>query len=311
MQSHTIAKLAWYIPRSEIASGMLSCDDIKGIPAERAADIVHFAQCYKNLKFGWDFARIMAEHAEIPFPALVHGEDVVVWRAYKFIRDGRADFAVEGALAIETLDCWKALRGQIRSLLIANDVTIDFVATKLGLNSDVVRAYEKLFFNVLDRKSDHAFISGVVFPKGRLVEAFENYLQETDLDDLMLRAGYTHGVKHVLYAAGLGKHPFAGIDAATGAADLDAMFMADGCLYAGMGWMHQSRNAMPITNARLSMQAGKMGGENTANEDALGIGDAMMKEMINISEHKARARATAAVLDVVPTIPSNLNQSKA
>ena len=54
-----------------------------------------------------------------------------------------------------------------------------------------------------------------------------------------------------------------------------------------------------------------MGGENTANEDALGIGDAMMKEMINISEHKARARATAAVLDVVPTIPSNLNQSKA
>jgi hypothetical protein len=39
-----------------------------------------------------------------------------------------------------------------------------------------VIAYEKLFFNVLDRKKDHSYIASVVYPEGRLVEAAEDYI---------------------------------------------------------------------------------------------------------------------------------------
>ena len=308
MRAQTIAQLAWYIPRAE-ASGMCPIESI-GLSAQQESDILHYANCHKNLKFGWDFAATLAK-SSAPFPALLHGDDLVVWRAYRFIKEGTADAVVEGAVAIENLSEWKTLRGQIRSLLVAPDVDCSFVASKFGMRLDVVKAYEKLFFNVLDRKEDHIWLANIIFPEGRIAEAFEDYLQKSSIDDLMLRAGYSKGVQHVLYATGLGRHPYAGLDAAAGAADLDAMFMADGCLYAGFGWMHQSKNAIPIMNARLSMQAGKMGGESPVNADALGIGEAMNLELINISERKAKAKATAAVLDVIPTIPANLQQSKA
>lgn len=312
MRAQTIAQLAWYIPRAN-ASGMSAVEDasgIQGISVDQANDIIHYANCHKNLKFGWDFAKTLAQE-DVPFPALLHGDDLVIWRAYRFIKGGGSDAVIEGAVAIEHLPEWKTLRGQIRSLLVAREVDCAFVATKFGMRLDVVKAYEKLFFNVLDRKEDHIWLANIIFPEGRISEAFEDYLQKSSIDDLMLRAGYSKGVQHVLYATGLGQHPYAGLDAATGAADLDAMFMADGCLYAGFGWMHQSKNAMPIMNARLSMQAGKMGGESTVNADALGIGDAMANELVNISEIKARAKATSAVLDVIPSIPSNIQQSKA
>jgi hypothetical protein len=53
-----------------------------------------------------------------------------------------------------------------------------------------------------------------VYPEGRLVEAAENYIETAGMGDILLRAGFTRGANHVLYAGGYSDNPFSGEDAA-------------------------------------------------------------------------------------------------
>lgn len=306
MRAATIAKLAWYKPRSETAAGLHSSDESSALIPDQLADIWHFAECHSNLQFGWDIAESLVKN-EIPFPAFLYGDDLYVWRAYNFIK-GNEDAVISGALAL-TFPKNKQIADTIRALLIAKDVTPEYVARKTAIPEQTIIAYEKLFFNVLDRKKDHAFIASVVYPKGRMVEAMENYLEDTGIGDLMLRAGHNKGTAHVLYASGMGENPFASVDVIEGATTLDSMFMADGCLYAGLGWLHQRRNAMPITNARLSIQAGKMGkGDQQSTTSFLGLGETLRNEIITVGQYKAEAQRKAEVLEVIPEIPVNLTE---
>ena len=300
MQARTIAQLAWYKPRSSNAARLSSCTDIKGISPECASDIIHYAECHQNLRFGWDFASDMAE-SDAKFPAILHGDDLYIWRAYKYIL-GSEDPVIAGALSLN-MDSQTNIRNNVRALLISDKVDHEFVAENLSLPLETVRAYEKLFFNVIDRKKDHAYIANLVFPEGRITEAFESYLENTGLSELLLRAGYVHGYRHVLYSAGLGQNPYSGKTAAEGASMLDGMFMADGCLYASYGWMHQRNNAVPITNARLSMQASKMGnGEIGNNDGALTLGDTIHAELARIGQQRAEMISRARSMPVVPVI---------
>lgn len=255
---------------------------------------MHYADCHANLRFGWDFAATLVNE-KIPFPSILHGDDYYVWRAYNYLKGGE-DPVIEAAVSFE-LPQRSNLRNQIRALLVCDKVDCDFVASQLHLNRDAVIAYEKLFFNILDRKKDRAFIASVVYPEGRLTEAFESYIEKTGIGELMMRAGFIKGARHVLYAAGLGKNPYAGKNAAEGASTLDSMFMADGCFYASYGFMHQTKNAMPIVNARLSMQASKMGNNDTVGGSGLpDIGDTMKVEATRMGREAAEARSRAAAL---------------
>lgn len=306
MRAATIAKLAWYKPRSSASTGLSISVNDSGLAEEQLQDILHYADCYKNLQFGWDIAQTLVQY-NIPFPSFLEGDDLYVWRAYNYIT-GNEDPVIAGALAL-TSEANKQTADTIKALLIAKDVTPTFVSHKTSIPAEVITAYEKLFFNVLDRKKDHAYIASIVYPKGRMVEAMENYLEETGIGDLMLRAGHNKGIDHVLYASGLGDNPFARADVAEGATMLDSMFMADGCLYAGLGWLHQRKNAMPITNARLSIQAGKMGkGEQQQHVGFLGIGETLRNEIITVGQYKAEAQRRAEVLDITPDIPVNATE---
>lgn len=311
MRASTIQKLAWYIPLGDPAEGDYSVDGIKGLSEEKARRILHFANCFKDPQFGWKIAQTLAE-TDTPFPAILTGDDLCIWRAYKYIK-GEEDKAISHAVAL-TLDLNKNTRSKIEALLVADGVDCAFVASRLNIPKDVVTAYEKLFFNVLDRKADHAYISDIVYPEGRMVEAMEDYLENVDLSTLLLRAGYTKGIKHVLYAAALTKdNPYAHRDAVSGAAELDSIFMAEGCLYADMGWLHQRRNAMPIMNARLSMQASKMG-NNDGQATASGlsaISDNLRGELLDITNIKLEARARAMEAEYELTIPSNGRETQA
>lgn len=306
MRAATIAKLAWYKPRCIDTDGWTaSIKDLK-IAEEQLQDILHYATCYKNLQFGWDIAQALVE-ANIPFPSFLEGDDLYVWRAYNYII-GNEDPVIASALALNSR-ANQQTAATIKALLISKDVTPTFVSAKTSIPVEVIIAYEKLFFNVLDRKKDHAYIASIVYPNGRMVEAMENYLEETGISDLMLRAGHNKGTDHVLYASGLGDNPFARADVTEGATMLDSMFMADGCLYAGLGWLHQRRNAMPITNARLSIQAGKMGkGEQQQHVGFLGIGETLRNEIITVGQYKAEAQRRAEVLDITPDIPVNATE---
>ena len=304
MRAATIAQLAWYKTPSESTAGLYSCENIPGLSESQLRDIMHYATCHKNLHFGWDFATDMAA-STLPFPAFLEGDDLYVWRAYQYLK-GAEDPVIAGAVAI-TSEGNKNLRNQIHALLVSEDVDHEFVSDRLSISLEVVKAYEKLFFNVLDRKADHAFIASVVYPDGRMVEAMEDYLETTGFGDLMMRAGLTNGKDFVLYAGGIGKHPFASLDAAEGAARMDKQFMIDGCFYALSGWQHQRRNAMPILNARLSMQASKMGNKQEISGEVIDVhlSDTLREEIEQISTFKAAARAKKAALALTTSLPDN------
>lgn len=304
MRAATIAQLAWYKTPSESTAGLYSCENIPGLSESQIRDIMHYAACHKNLHFGWDFATDMAA-STLPFPAFLEGDDLYVWRAYQYLK-GAEDPVIAGAVAI-TSEGNKNLRNQIHALLVSEDVDHEFVSDRLSISLEVVKAYEKLFFNVLDRKADHAFIASVVYPDGRMVEAMEDYLETTGFGDLMMRAGLTNGKDFVLYAGGVGKHPFASLDAAEGAARMDKQFMIDGCFYALSGWQHQRRNAMPILNARLSMQASKMGNKQEMAGEVIDVhlSDTLREEIEQISTFKAAARAKKAALALTTSLPDN------
>lgn len=303
MRASVIAKLAWYKPHSDAVAGLYSCNTIPGITGEQAGNIMHYAECHKNLQFGWDFAVAM-KNSDHPFPAILHGDDLYVWQAYMHLK-GYTNSVISSVLALMT-EGNANLRQQINALLLVDHIDCNIISTKLGVPVDMVRAYEKLFFNVLDRKEDHSFIASIAYPEGKLVEAMEDYIESASIGDLLMRAGYTHGASYVLYAAGLSKNPFSSLSAADGARKLDSMFMADGCLYAGLGWLHQRHNAMPIMNARLSMQAGKMGrGDEASETSMLSFGDSILSELEEVSKFKVSAQMRAQVLDVHPEKPSD------
>ena len=304
MRSSTINKLAWYIPLRESSEGDSSWDGLKGISADRARQIVHFAECFKNMQFGWDVATALAE-SNTPFPAILTGDDLYVWRAYRYIK-GNEDGVINRAVAL-TLRANKNTRTQIEALLVADGVDCSFVARKLGLQEEVVKAFEKLFYNVLDRKKDHAFLADLLYPQGRMVEGMDDYLENVDLGTLLKRAGYTQGAKHVLYAAGLDKvNPYAHRNASLGAEELDARFMAEGCLWASLGWINQGRHSRPISNARLSMQASKMGkGQDTGGNGIVDLAADLKGELIRVTAMKMEARSRAQALDIEASVPKN------
>lgn len=295
-----------YRPRSSFVAGLYSCNDIPGLTPDQAAEIAHYAECHADLQFGWNVAQDLAG-SDIPFPAFLRGDDLYVWRAYNYLKGGD-DPAVAGAVALTTKGN-QQIANTIKALLIADDTTCEYVAGKLALPLEVVTAYEKLFFNVIDRKKDRAFIASIVYPEGRIKEAMEDYLESAGIGDLMLRAGHSQGVRHVLYAAGIEGNPFDTVDVLEGAETMDKKFMAEGLIYAGLGLLNQRKNAMPIHNARLSLQAGKMGkGDTQTVGSAFGFGDTLRDELITIGRQKTEAQLRREALDVEVVVPINATE---
>ena len=202
---------------------------------------------------------------------------------------GFEDPAVAGAVALTTVG-HENVAADIQALLISKNVKDhSYVASRMGMPMSVIAAYERLFFNVLDRKDDHAYIASIVYPESRMVEVMKDYLEKTSINTLLLRAGFNNGDGIVAYMMGIGQHPYKAFDAATGAAELDGLFMRDGILYATAG-LQNVPNSTPITNARLSINAGKMGkGEDQASTSTISLEDTMRTELIELSQRKARA----------------------
>lgn len=295
-----------YRPRSSFVAGLYTCGDIGGLSPEQAADIAHYAECHADLQFGWHVAHDLAD-SDTPFPAFLRGDDLYVWRAYNYLKGGE-DPAVAGAVALTTRGNQQTAN-TIKALLVADDTTCSYVAEKMALPLEVVIAYEKLFFNVIDRKKDRAFIASVVYPEGRIKEAMEDYLESAGIGDLMLRAGHSHGVRHVLYAAGIEGNPFDKVDVIEGAETMDKKFMAEGLIYAGLGLLNQRKNAMPIHNARLSLQAGKMGkGDTQSAGSVFGFGDVLRDELITIGRQKTEAQLKREALNVEVVVPINATE---
>jgi hypothetical protein len=225
------------------------------------ADVQRFISAYRDMDFGWRYVRALVSN-KLPFlGAPLHGDDEVLFRAYLFCRDPKRYKSpdIELALAL-AMGQMTSSRATVEGLLLSADSSLKVVAKTTGMPVEAIQAFERLFFNVVDRREDTMYLQSIVYPHGRMVELVEGYLENTSLCDLIRRAGYNNGAADVLYLMGASSSALDAIAQASSPKQLESLMMAYGYMLARNGGMNQARGA-GLNNAKALLTAGKLGGE--------------------------------------------------
>ena len=262
MTAETIYELAKTIPDSIMPQGKLGGRMATSPYFGYDADVHRFVATYRDVDFGWNFCRTVAKH-ELPFTSgILRRDDEVLWRAYLFCRDPKMYNAPDIKMAIGIASNeMRATRQALQGLLLASDSTAVTAAADMQLPVDAVRAYEKLFFNVLDRRLDLAYIQSVVYPHGRLVELVDGYMQNEDIGAIVRRAGYNSGRDDVRGLMGASTSAVDALTKVQNPKQLENLMMAFAMFIARNGGLSQNLPAM--NTARQLLTAGKIGGEVT------------------------------------------------
>lgn len=227
-----------------------------------------FIQIHLNPAFGWHIAGVFAR-AKVRFPITAIGRDQWLFHAYMMRSDPAAfhNSDVETAFLISG-DSIKS--GILKALLIAGldkpvDEHLRLVAEKTGHARRVVEAFEILFFNILDRPRDGAYISQIVYPEGRQVEFREDYFENTPVEELLLRAAYnTRDIDLVLGLAGMTaaerKHVLAAFRDQV--VDLESRIMGNALLMARMGLINQPVVGLQLATKLLAARSSQAGVPN-------------------------------------------------
>lgn len=244
-----------------------------------------FAEQYADLEFGWRAATEMARNRR-HFAVILEGPETWVWRAYLHGLSPRRfpDPNLNKVLALRSPKL-ASTRSMVEALLLCRNMTVADVAHRTGLPTAMVEGYEQLFFNVLDRKSEAAFLASVVYPRTRLVEMFDDYLKNEPLGEILKRAGYNNGPEDVLYFAGLEPQLLEQLASDRAPHRLEGVLMAHGYLLARQGWASQTSAARGIHGARGLIAAAKAGGDSGEDENDLSrVGDRAMRELISYGD---------------------------
>lgn len=290
MHAVTIAQLAWYLPRKEVAGGKYAIPEefIANMTAWEKAEAEHYISCHMDLSFGAHVVEHFAKHPELPFPAFLHNEDAYLWRAYKFAQ-GFHDPVISGALALKTPGM-QYQRDKIEALLLADDVhygDYEYIENQTSIPAAEIAAYEKLFYNVMDRKEDHKYIESIVYPDGKLEYRKEEYIANAAPGLLMKEVAYTKDITSLLYLLGTSKeNPFQSLSAAQAAGEISKQLILDGLVYVHCGIYDaaQFRFAQKLLNA---MWIGKQ--DSAISDSEAVLVDDSIREMAQESAAKAAA----------------------
>ncbi|MCW4026199.1 MAG: hypothetical protein NWE76_01785, partial [Candidatus Bathyarchaeota archaeon] len=195
MNAVRLKELIEYLPRPELIRGEHFDQDIEDMDmvSSRDAEITHFAVNYAETNFAWKFIKALI-HNHIPLPPPVDIDDEWLIRTYRFETDPTyKDEAIRGAhmLNKRSMEMTKyALKGMIMS---PDNNSTEEIESKINISADVITAFEKIFFNVRDRRDEILFVSQVVYPEGRIVECIDDYIRRESLGNLIMRAGYNNG----------------------------------------------------------------------------------------------------------------------
>jgi len=295
MTYETIQNLVEYLP-DELLGAMRHNGRVDIHPDALEADpkSEKFIIALSCMDFGWQLVRTLADY-QIPFPGgLIVGDDEMLFRAYMYRTNQRrySTPAISQAMALAA-PSMASVRAGLEGCLLAPNATVASAAKLTGLQRDTVAAYEKLFFNVLDRKDDVMYLQRIVYPHGRMVELMDNYIQQTALTDLCRRAGYNNGAEDVMFFMGASNNALEALLQAASAKQLESMIMAFGLLLARNGGMNQQQALPALTNAKQLLTAGKLGGEvNQEHALSSDLSETLRRE---ISQYGRAAEAMASM----------------
>jgi hypothetical protein len=225
-----------------------------------------FIHAYKNPAFGWHSAAIFAA-ADKEIPIALTGEDNWVFKAYLYCLNQKyRDKNVLEAISLASPEM-KNIRNIIEALLVCKDYEdTEKIGHVMSISPKTISAYEKLFFNVLDRRNDYSYIKNLVYPETRMVEFYDGYAKREDVSTLLKRFGYNHSGDELLFLSGLPEHKLAEVPAAVASGRLESVLMTQGHLLTKIGFSNQTQNTQAIYHARSVMAATKQGGQTNTQD---------------------------------------------
>lgn len=250
-----------------------------------------FIHAYKNPAFGWHTAAIFAA-ADKEIPVALTGEDSWVFKAYLYcLNQSYRDKHVIEAISLASPEM-KDVRNVIEALLVCKDYDdVGKIGHVMNIPANTISAYEKLFFNVLDRRNDYSYIKNLIYPETRMVEFFDGYAKREDVSTILKRFGYNHSGDELLFLSGLPGHKLSEVPAAVASGRLESVLMTQGHLLTKIGFYNQTKNTQAIYHARSVMAATKQGGQtNAADIPLASVSELLSHSFIETSRADASAR---------------------
>lgn len=242
--------------------------------------IDNFVDKYTNLAYGWYAAREFAKVKE-PFPVLMSGRDKWVFKAYLYQLNPREfrDRVVEEAYALSQ-DRASNISRIVKALLVVPDVTFAEISIRTGIKESVIEAFSTLFYNIQDRRDDHAYLAQAIYPDTRFVTLREGYFENASISDLLVRAGYESGSQDaVSFMAGLRSDNY--IDRlandSSNSERLEGKIMANAINLAAVGLVNQK--LLGLQQSRALMVADKQGGIEKVQSPVSGIAGTVLAQL--------------------------------
>jgi len=173
--------------------------------------------------------------------------------------------AVQWAWKIRHDEKMAITRHTLEGALVVADATREGAAVALGLDLDIVEAYETLFWNVVDRNADLTYLQTVVYPDGRLEEMVSGFIQRANMDKLLHRLGYNSGIVDLSWGAGLRLTPVNSTSIQVAKEQNERLTLSIGALMLrNFGHFHEQHPQ--VTSSRQLISAAKIGGIDDTGE---------------------------------------------
>lgn len=259
MKYEKIQQLVRYIPFDDDYFNSVR-EDTEFIDSIQSKNIAKFIRSYYDVRFGWNFVKYLIRNKK-NLPHIV--DEPYIERAYNFERFGVPDPAIMQAIAFNAKEC-KEIDTILQSFLVIEDIDFKTIADQVGIYEDAVKAYEALFFNVIDRAEESAWLASIIYPESRFVEMSPTYVQDAGYQWLLKRSGYNNGLEAAAHFSGM--RTAINTDMVNASQKMENALMINGYLLATNGFVNQ-REAQGIHHAKTIISAEKQGGNQSGPVD--------------------------------------------
>lgn len=158
----------------------------------------------------------------------------------------------------------QGLRRALEGALVVAGATREKVCQMFNFEPEVIDAYETLFWNVVDRAADLAYLQNLIYPSGRLEEMVGGYMQTANLDNLLRRIGYNSGLEDLAWGAGLRLTPVNSTTISVAKEQNERLTLSIGALML-RNFGHYNEQHPQVVSSRQLLAAAKIGGLDESN----------------------------------------------
>lgn len=235
-----------------------------------------FQWSYNEPAFGWKAAREIYLSGVRDFPLPPEGPLKWVFRAWLLQRYPKEYLnhdclkPVRAAWLINAHDDNRSTRDVLRAALITHDMDPKSLGVRMGMDPEIMEAFDTLFWNVYHRRKDHMFLRNLVYPNSRLEEYCQDYATRHSLGKHLLRIGYNKDIKNVLFWAGFRQETWEGMDAQQASALFKKSVLVQGLMLAENGFLNYTKHHPTVISAKSIIQANLIGGNDAGGEGTMG-----------------------------------------